>query len=86
MLHGRRYEGDAGRMQALMKILALVVFASMIGGFVFLAAWDVPKPTETVVKTMENERFFGKPTESAKGQLNLDPVLQNESKNESVKE
>ena len=36
----------------------IVLFLAVIGaGGVFLATWDIPAPTESVEKTIPNDRF-----------------------------
>jgi len=44
-------------MSKLTQIVLVVVAVSLIGGTVFLMAWDIPAPSEQVTKTLNNDRF-----------------------------
>jgi len=44
-------------MSRLTKILLLITAVAVIGGGLFLMAWDIPAPAEKVTKTLNNDRF-----------------------------
>ena len=44
-------------MKNLSRLVMLAVFASIIGGAVFLATWDIPAPVSTVEKVIPDDRF-----------------------------
>ena len=45
-------------MSKLSKIVSLIVIVVIIGAIGFLASWDIPAPSEPVVKIIPNERFL----------------------------
>ena len=44
----------------LLTALVLLAFIGFAGGFVALAAWDVPVVTTPVEKTLDNSKFLSK--------------------------
>ncbi|MBC8157895.1 MAG: hypothetical protein H8E94_01045 [Alphaproteobacteria bacterium] len=44
-------------MKNLSRLVMLAVFASIIGGAVFLATWDIPAPVSTVENVIPDDRF-----------------------------
>ncbi|MDA0260659.1 MAG: hypothetical protein O3A21_00455 [Proteobacteria bacterium] len=38
-------------------ILLLIVLAGIVGGFAFLATWDIPPPSARVEQVIPNDRF-----------------------------
>ncbi len=44
-------------MKNLSRLVVLAVLASIIGGAVFLATWDIPAPVSTVEKVIPDDRF-----------------------------
>lgn len=44
-------------MKSFSRIVLLVVLASLIGGGVFLATWDIPAPLAPIEKVIPDERF-----------------------------
>ncbi|MBT3358838.1 MAG: hypothetical protein HN403_04335 [Rhodospirillales bacterium] len=44
-------------MRNLSRLVMLTVLASIIGGAVFLATWDIPAPVSTVEKVIPDDRF-----------------------------
>ncbi|MGE5546706.1 MAG: hypothetical protein ACM33T_07410 [Solirubrobacterales bacterium] len=44
-------------MSKLAGMLVVLVLAVVVGGGVFLAAWDVPAPSAKVEKVIPDERF-----------------------------
>lgn len=47
-------------MSKLVMALVFVAFLAVSGGFVALAAWDVPVEQAPVVKTLDNSHFLQK--------------------------
>lgn len=41
----------------LAKYIIFLFLAVIVAGGVFLATWDIPAPTESVEKTIPNDRF-----------------------------
>jgi hypothetical protein len=41
----------------LAKYIIVLFLAVIVAGGVFLATWDIPAPTESVEKTIPNDRF-----------------------------
>lgn len=41
----------------LAKYIIALFLAGIVAGGVFLATWDIPAPTESVEKTIPNDRF-----------------------------
>jgi hypothetical protein len=41
----------------MVKYVVLLVLAAIVGGAVFLAAWDMPPPKATTEKIIPNDRF-----------------------------
>jgi len=41
----------------LAKYIIVLFLALIVAGGVFLATWDIPAPTESVEKTIPNDRF-----------------------------
>ena len=39
------------------KYIFVLFLALIVAGGVFLATWDIPAPTESVEKTISNDRF-----------------------------
>lgn len=48
-------------MSKLLLSVVLLVVALVFGGFVVLAAWDVPVSQTQTEKTLDNEQFLQKP-------------------------
>lgn len=44
-------------MSKLLKILLLLVLVIGVGGFAFLATWDMPAPSQPVERVIPNDRF-----------------------------
>ena len=44
-------------MSKVTKSILLLVTVGLIGGGLFLMAWDIPAPSEPVNKTLNNDRF-----------------------------
>jgi len=44
-------------MSKLTQILLVAGALVIVGGAIFLMAWDIPAPSETVTKTLSNDRF-----------------------------
>ena len=39
------------------SIVVFVMFAAVLGGFLFLATWDIPAPVSSVEKVLPDDRF-----------------------------
>jgi len=48
---------DRERMRKLILILMALLVVAVAGGVVFLGTWELPPPTEPVVKPISNDRF-----------------------------
>jgi hypothetical protein len=44
-------------MRNLPRLIAFILFFSVVGGAVFLATWDIPPPVSHVEKVIPDERF-----------------------------
>lgn len=44
-------------MMRLTLIILVVLVASIVGGGIFLATWDIPAPSATVEKEVPDDRF-----------------------------
>ncbi|MFC4346268.1 hypothetical protein ACFO5Q_00225 [Kordiimonas lipolytica] len=44
-------------MSKLTQILLVAGALVIVGGAIFLMTWDIPAPSETVTKTLSNDRF-----------------------------
>ncbi|SDD42322.1 MULTISPECIES: hypothetical protein [Kordiimonas] len=44
-------------MSKLTQILLIAGVLVIVGGAIFLMTWDIPAPSETVTKTLSNDRF-----------------------------
>lgn len=44
-------------MKTFTRIILLAVAAALLGGFAFLANWDIPPPSTTVERVIPDERF-----------------------------
>jgi len=44
-------------MRGFTRFLLLLIFLAIIGGGVFLAMWDIPAPTTTIQKTIDDDRL-----------------------------
>lgn len=45
------------------RVLVLIIFALLIGGFTFLGMNDIPAPQKKVIKMLDNEQFYQKSKE-----------------------
>lgn len=45
-------------MFKLFSALFVLLLLASVGGFVFMATWDMPRPQEQVEKQIANETFF----------------------------
>ena len=41
----------------MLKILIISIIVILIGGAVFLIAWDIPAPSQLIEKVVPNDRF-----------------------------
>ena len=39
------------------SLIVLTVFVALVGGGIFLAAWDIPAPLTRIEKVVPNDRF-----------------------------
>ena len=46
-----------GVMNLLMKLVLFLIIITVGGGGVFLAIWDIPAPSRTVEKVLDDSRF-----------------------------
>ncbi len=53
----RSHRGRGFLKTYMVKIVAFLVLAALIGGAIVLTTWDMPAPTATIEKVIPNERF-----------------------------
>ncbi|MDP2696578.1 hypothetical protein [Thalassospira sp.] len=44
-------------MRFLSRLILFLVLATIVGGAVFLIAWDIPAPTSQIEEIIPNSRF-----------------------------
>ncbi len=44
-------------MSKVTQIIIAAAALAIVGGGIFLMTWDIPAPSETVTKTLSNDRF-----------------------------